>query len=161
MTGFNIKLDIWLKQRHDTQEGVNMSFKAGDFVIATENTPYEVTNSNMLLGIVMQIDGESMVIKVLAHRDIGETGFLYKVLPMYFEPVENHPVKYIFENYNYDINGALYNLPFFILTNYYCSLLDLAMDIGVLYSEHPEYNVKELLHCASVKLKWASIYKKS
>lgn len=137
-----------------------MSFKAGDFVIATKNAPYKITNSNMLLGIVTEIDGESMVIKVLAHRDINETGFLYKVLPMYFEPVENHPVKYIFENYNYDIDGVCYNSPFFILTNYCYFLSNLSMDIGVLYSEHPEYNVKELLHCVSVKQNWVYIYKK-
>lgn len=138
-----------------------MDFKAGDFVIATENAPYDVTNSNMLLGIVTEIDGERMVIKVLAHRDIGETGSLYKVLPMYFEPVENHPVKYIFENYNYDTGREYYNLPFFTLVDCQCFLSDLAMDVGVLYSKHPEYNVIKLLHYASVELKWASIYKKS
>ena len=127
-----------------------MKFKPGDFVVATDDSPYCVTNSNMLLGIITSCDDNRMFVDVLAHNDKMEIGSRYYVNPLYFkklsdEQLKKNPLCLLLTCYMYDAYGG-YNIPFFEIENDIFYIHDSAFVAGEVYSQNINCTINGLIN---------------
>lgn len=140
-----------------------MEFKLGDFVVATKDSPYYVTNSNMLLGVVTFREDDHMFVTVLAHNDQTEIGSRYPVVPLYFEKLceeqlKKNPLALLLTSFMCDIHEG-YNIPLFGMINGGCVISDFAFVAGKKYSQNTDCTIDDLINILTKKHKRV-LYKK-
>ena len=140
-----------------------MEFKPGDFVVATKNNPYRITNSNMLLGIVTSCKDTHMVVTVLAHNDQTEIGSNYSVNPLYFkklceEQLKKNPLVLLLTLFMCDIYGE-YNIPLSEIINGNCDIGVVAFVAGKVYSQNTDCTINDLINILTKKYR-VTLYKK-
>ena len=69
-----------------------MKFKVGDYVVATKDNPYGITNTKMKKAKVVKVSSLGMWIKILDHEIKHWVGCEYPVVPEYFKLASNEQI---------------------------------------------------------------------
>lgn len=140
-----------------------MEFKPGDFVVATKNNPYRITNSNMLLGVVASCGDDLMSVAVLAHNNQTNIGSVHVVHPSYFEKLceeqlKKNPLVLLLTHFMCDAYGG-YNIPLSEIINGSCDISEFAFVAGGVYSQNTDCTINDLINILTKKHKGV-LYKK-